>query len=193
MLRFLKVNIVLFCIGFYGITINAQTKFEREYRIKPHEIPKPAGKFINQVFEGQKIKWYAEESQDGKTFEAKTTYKKNKYSIEFDTHGNVIDVEQKVSFQSLEDGLKSKIRLTFNTLFTKHIILKTQIQWKGDANTLFQLLKNQNAVGYTQLYEIIVKAKKEDTYKMYEVLVDSDGKAIKVLEIVQRTSDNLEF
>ncbi|GAA4274848.1 hypothetical protein GCM10022258_41440 [Aquimarina gracilis] len=180
----------MFC---FGITLQAQTKFEREYRIKKHEAPKAAVAFISKGFSEKKVKWYVEESQDGKTFEAKTNYKKNKYSIEFDTLGNILDIEKKVSFQSLQNVLKSKIISSLNSLFVKHKILKVQIQWKGDQENLLKLIKDTKKENYSELYEIVIKGKKQRTFKMYEILFDSEGKALKVLEIIQRPSDNLEL
>lgn len=189
----IKIHTVILCLSLYGVTINAQTKFEREYRIKESEAPKLATKFISQGFPDQKIKWYIEESHEGKTFEAKTYYKKNKYSIEFNTQGNVLDIEKKIPFQSLEKNLKDKITTTLKTLFVKHRILKTQIQWKGDQKELLQLLNNTYKDNYPELYEIVIRGKKEKTFKQYELLMNPEGKAIRVLEIIQRTSDNLEF
>ncbi|MBQ0732713.1 hypothetical protein [Aquimarina celericrescens] len=194
-LRLRKIKVIFFCFYLIGVSaVKAQTKFEREYRINAEEAPKAAVTFINDAFDAQKVKWYAEESQDGKTFEAKICYLKIKHSIEFDILGHLIDVERKIKFKSLERELKNKIISTLDNLFTKHKIIKTQIQWKGNPEELLQSIKKQdkNNLPY-QLYEIVVKAKKDTVFKMYEILFDINGKTQKVLEITQRPTDNLEF
>ncbi|MDY8137326.1 hypothetical protein [Aquimarina sp. 2201CG5-10] len=173
---------------------HAQTKFEREYRIKVENIPKKAKDFIDQCFFHQKTKWYAEESQDGKTIEAKTLYNDHKYSIEFSTDGNVLDVEKKIKFDNLKTAHKNQITTTLKELFSKYKIIKTQIQWKADNHVLVSLIKD----GYTNKqyslhYEMVIKAKKEKGYHLYEVLFTPNGEAIKILKIVQRNSDNLQF
>ena len=119
--------------------------------------------------------------------------KKNKYSIEFDTLGNVLDIEKKVAFQALQNEVKNKIISSLNSLFIKHKILKVQIQWKGDQESLLKLITDSKKVKFPELYEIVVKGKKQRAFKLYEILFDPEGKAMKVLEIIQRPSDNLEF
>jgi hypothetical protein len=42
-------------------------------------------------------------------------------------------------------------------------------------------------------YEIELKAKKEGFSKYYQVLFDSYGEVLEVLEIIQSRSENLEF
>ena len=70
----------------------SQEKFEREFRISKEEVPQKAQNFIKQCEFDKKVKWYMEESQDGKAIEAKS-YKKNyKYSVEFDMKGNVLEL-----------------------------------------------------------------------------------------------------
>ncbi len=187
-------TIFLYCYLLGILTMKAQTKFEKEYRVKAENAPVPAVTFIHQAFQEKKVKWYAEESQDGKTFEAKICYQKIKHSIEFDPLGNVIDVERKVPFTSLESEVKNNILSTLNHLFKKHKILKTQIQWQGDPEELLQSINKQDKNNLpNQLYEIVLKAKKESVFKMYEILFDGSGNTKKVLEITQRPTDNLEF
>lgn len=187
-------NIVLFLgIGFC-LTTQAQVKFEREYRITPQKAPKLAVSFIDSCFQNQKIKWFIEESQDGTTFEAKTTHEKVKYSIEFDTLGNPIDVERKALFTTLKNDVQDAIKTSLDTTFKKYKILKTQIQWTADRNVLQQLIREKSTTAkYTVAYEIVLKAKKTNVFNMYEFLFDSKGKLIKELIIKQRNTDNLEF
>ncbi len=187
-------TLIFFICYCYGFTTYGQIKFEREYRIKPEQVPGAAMTFIDSCFKEQKVKWYVEESQDGKTYEAKTFFNNTKYSIEFDTIGNPLDVEQKIAFKRLKNDLKNDITATLDALFVKHQIIKTQIQWKADRETLLKLIKNSSSTeSYALHYEIILKAKKEGVFKKYEILFDSSGTAQKVLEITQRPTDNLEF
>ncbi len=180
-----------FCNSFLGVL--GQVKFEREYRIKVDEVPKPAIDFMDIAFDSKRIKWYAEESQDGKTVEGKTRDNHLKYSIEFDTLGNPIDVEMKVPFNMLKENLKNAINNSLDSIYIKHKILKTQIQWKADPKTLVLLIKNQYKNDFDEHYEIVIKAKKKTIFKRYELLFDQNGKVIKELEIIQRNTDNIEF
>ncbi|PWG06773.1 hypothetical protein [Polaribacter aquimarinus] len=98
LLIFLSVNSLL-----------SQEKFEKEYRVKPKDVPKKSLEIIKIWNFKNKVKWYVEESQDGKTFEAKVRYKKYKYSIEFSKEGNIIDVEKTVKFSQLQKKIIQKI------------------------------------------------------------------------------------
>ncbi|WP_210197963.1 hypothetical protein [Aquimarina sp. U1-2] len=174
--------------------MTAQTKFEKEHRTKAEHVPVGATAFIRQAFPDKKVKWYAEESQDGRTYEAKTCYSKIKHSIEFDPAGRLIDVERKVHFTSLKKHTQNHITSALDSLFEKYKIIKTQIQWKGNPEDLLQSIKKQekNKLSY-QRYELVLKAKKDNAFKMYEMLLDSIGTVEKFLEIKQRPTDNLEF
>lgn len=183
----------IFCI-YIPLTVSGQTKFEREYRIKEQDVPQKALTFMDSLSLRGKIKWFAEESQDGKTIEAKTVYNKDKYSIEFDSIGNVLDVEKKVSFKNLKPDLIKNICQQLSRNLSKHKIIKTQIQWMGNTNVLSELIKEgKSSEDYTENYEMVVKGKKDGQSSYYEFLLDSKGQVVKVLEIIQRGSDNLVF
>ncbi len=190
-----KINILLCCMCLFTmLTINGQVKFEKEYRIKDKEVPKKAKKFIDSSFNNQKIKWYTEESQDGKTIEAKTIYNKNQYSIEFDNLGNILDVEKKVKFKNLKGDLKKSINYQLNSVFKNYKILKTQIQWKASSKSLTALIKDEDiSDSFETNYELVLKGQKKDTLGMFEVLFDSNGRILKIYEIIHRNTDNLQF
>ncbi len=172
----------------------SQNKFEREYRIDEQKVPELAISFIDSSLSQKNIKWYAEESQDGKTIEAKTKHNGNRYSIEFDVKGNILDIEKTIPFKSLPTNTQKVIKTTLDSIFTKHIILKIQTQWLANRNTLLELVKHQSSKNnYQTNYEIIVKGKKESVYLVYEALLDQKGKVIKLLEVIQRSSDNIQF
>ncbi len=190
-----KIRYYITLIGIILTThIHGQTKFEREYRIKVENVPQEAKDFTDLCFPNQKIKWYAEESHEGNTIEAKTLYHKHKYSIEFTTSGDIQDVEKEIKFGNLNPEHKSEIMYTLEKLFSKYKIIKTQIQWKADNDVLISLIKEGHTnKQYSLHYEIVLKGKKEKGYRIYEVLCTPNGEMIKVLEIVQRNSDNMQF
>ncbi|TSE11343.1 hypothetical protein [Aquimarina algiphila] len=179
---------------FFTVFATAQTKYEREYRIQPDIVPPKALSFIDSCFFKNTIRWYAEESQDGKTIEAKTKKNRARFSIEFDTLGNPIDIEKTIHFKTLPKEIKTNITHSLDSVFTKYTIVKTQIQWKADRQTLLSLMQEKASKdSYTTLYEIVIKGKREKNYHLYEVLIDPKGTIIKFLEIVQRNSDNIQF
>jgi hypothetical protein len=173
----------------------AQTKFEREYRINENEVPEKAIQFIRKAFLDKKIKWYAEESQDGKSIEAKAKYRKHKFSVEFDTSGNLQDVEKTVKFKTLSPQLTDAISQSLTNEFGKYKIMKVQVQWTADnPGTLKELIKNgTSSNAYNEKYEVIVESRADKTYKAFEVLMDRTGTIEKSLELDLRGMNNMEF
>lgn len=173
---------------------SAQQKIEREYAIKATQVPKPALQFVGKVFETQRIRWYAEESQKGRSIEAKVKADGTIYSIEFDQEGKLQDIEVLVKFQSLSEDLRKAIKKTLEAEFTRTKILKVQKQWTGPASTLQLLVgKKEPLEKYTTKYELVIRGTKDKSTSDYEVLVDEQGKLISKSKIIQKDSPHLLF
>ena len=171
----------------------SQEKFEREFRISTEEVPQKAQDFIKQCEFDKKVKWYMEESQDGKAIEAKS-YKKNyKYSVEFDMKGNVLDVEKKIKWKEIESSVRKSIENSLKKEFEKFTIRKIQVQWKSDEEILLGLIRGDKENKTDVLYEIVLKGRKEESTSLYEVLIKADGTIVKQLKFAPSNSLNLEF
>jgi hypothetical protein len=187
------ISIITLSVG-YVATLSAQYKYEVESRIKTEEVPSRAREFIDRCGFRDKIKWYKEKSNEGKSYEAKSKRRNIPFSIEFDTLGNVLDVERTVPFESLDETLKKTIRKNFDSLFVAYNIRKTQIKWQGEEDVLITLITTGSTEkSYVLGYEIELKAKKENFSKFYQVLFDHSGEVLEVLEIIQSRTENLEF
>ena len=187
-MRFIT-TLFLFCV-FSGFS---QEKFEREFRISIEEVPLKAQNFIKQCKFDKKVKWYMEESQDGKAIEAKSYKNSYKYSIEFDIKGNVLDVEKKIKWKEIELSIRKNIENSLKNEFKKFTIRKIQVQWKSDEQTLKGLINGDKEYKINELYEIILKGRKTQSTSLYEVLINPDGTIVKQLKFAQSNSLNLEF
>lgn len=186
---------LFFLLFLVQTSLFAQQKFEREYHVDTVKVPKLSKHIIKMWGFKEKIKWYAEESQDGKTFEAKVCYKKRKHSIEFSEKGEIIDVEIKVNFSELDKEVQKKIRKTLGERFRKFKIKKTQIQYTGDESAMYTAVFDLETHHEKSLplYELIVKGKAKKSYVKYEFLFDSKGNIMKELQFAPQNTDNLEF
>lgn len=171
----------------------SQEKFEREYRVKASEVPKNAIEFIDKCSFDKKIKWYAEESQDGKTFEAKSRKNNHKFSIEFDTEGTVLDVEKKIKWKEIPLEKRTNIKKALEKRFKKHQVKKVQIQWQADTNFYINLINGKGEEEINEFYEIVVKGKTDDKYELYELLIDGNGSILKELKFAEEDNNNLQF
>ena len=186
---------ILIALSSFHFSFFAQQKFEKEYRINSNEIPAKSLQIIKMWNFKKKVKWYVEESNDGNTFEAKVVYKRHRYSIEFSEEGQILDVEKKVKFSELSDEIQLKIKENLSKKFKKYRIKKVQVQYSGTETAIygevFQLKTTHERAEIN--FEIVLKAKKENDYALYEILTDNKGNLIKELKFKQESSLNLEF
>lgn len=182
---------------FFLFVINSsfsQEKYEREYRVIADSVPEKAKLFVDKFKFDKKVKWYVEESQDGKTIEAKSYLNSYKYSIEFAEKGGLIDVEKQIKFKELPKSLQEKLKTSLVKKYKKFKIKKLQIQYKGSKEKVFQSIFENSKIGEVSInYELVVKAKKGNQSKSYELLIDKNGTILKELIFKNSFSINLEF
>lgn len=190
----LKILTIITLLTIFCQLATAQTKVEKEYRIKKNAVPENALTFIEECFPGTKIKWYHEENAKGSFIEAKTRRAKARYSIKFDLLGNLQDTEQIVSFESLPADAQDKINSFLKTRFTRHKIVKIQKQWLADKTTIKSLITTGKSSGkYRTNFELEVRGTKGKDIDFFEFLFNEKGKLLKEYEIVQKNVNNLIF
>lgn len=172
----------------------SQDKYEREVRKNQRDIPQKAVDFINTLNFSSKIKWYKEYGLNSTSFEAKTKFKGKKYSIEFDSIGNLEDAEIIISEKQIEEVVLSKIKSKLKTDKKKFKLGKIQIQYSGSKESVKQkIIKNQNNENLIIRYEIIVTAKVNKKFQKFEYLFSHLGEFIQRKTIVLANTDNLEY
>jgi len=168
----------------------AQVKWEREYRIHPRSVPEKATRFIDSANLESRVKWYAEESHDGKTYEAKFKFRNRKHSVEFSESGHVLDIEVELKLSELPESWAISFDKALSGHFTRIRIVKIQIQY---TDSLMEYLRNGSGSTSKANYEVVVRGYKGRDFRFYEATVDSAGALISLKEIVTRNTDNLEF
>lgn len=172
----------------------AQTKYEREYKLNKSEIPEAAQSFIDACQFSSKVKWYGEESQDGRSIEAKTNKKGKKFSLEFNLEGKIADVEWEVEKTQIETKVLNRIKEELGQIFSKYKLQKIQIQWTGDQESLINLVRGlPQTDNFVQKYEWIIKGKKDKLTAMYELLFGPEGKLEYMAKIQTRNTDNMDY
>jgi hypothetical protein len=154
----------------------------------------PALELIESLAIPEKIKWYSEENLTGNSVEAKFRLNKKHYSVEFDTEGNLQDVEITIEFAEIHADAKDNIFKKLESEFNKFSIQKIQAQYSGKNPDILSIIKNpQNKTGIDLKYELIVNGKTGNTAKQYEMVFDNNGILTEKKEIIQKNADNLEF
>lgn len=157
----------------------SQNKYEREYRILKNQFPTVSLALIkDNVVDIKRLKFYKEIDSAKVSYEAK--FKKDRlwYSIEFDTIGNLEDIEITVKSIDIPSDVFANIKAYFVDAFKKHTIKKIQQQYLASSNEKLETtLRNafQNLLLPSINYEIIVSGKEDRSYMEYEVLFDAEG------------------
>lgn len=186
---------ISFVIGFFLLSslVFGQTKYEKEYRLKLSSVPEEAQDFLKALGFNSKIKWYKEEGLASTSIEAKTEFNDKKYSIEFDSNGQIEDIEVEVEWKELPTATQTKICDYLTENHQKYKIEKIQIQYTGDSDNLIKKVTNSAEEGITTHYEIIVKGKTNDNFQLLEYLFSDEGNMVKKSVIVFKNTDNLEY
>lgn len=177
-----------------SVSLTAQVKFEREYRIKPVDVPKPAVSFIDSAFRDIPVRWYMETSSEGKSIEAKLIRNRTLYSIEFDESGNLEDVEFEISAGDLPEKTLDAIRKWLGNRFSSYRMMKIQQQWTGSRYELFGILTGKmDPDEYPARYEIMVRGRISGKTVWYEYLFSDSGEMLSEIPVVFKNTDNLVY
>ena len=189
-----KLFLVLLATFLWGNFSFGQEKYEREYRIKEREVPAAAREFVSAFSFDKKIKWYAEEGLNTRSVEAKTKFQGKRYSIEFDTLGNVQDVEVEIAPDELPVQTRGAIDTVLKREFKDLKFIKIQVQYTGDRDSLIAFHQGRLSDGrVTTKYEIILKGENESGVSWYEYRFAADGSIESRAVVVFRNTDNLEY
>lgn len=185
LLFILSFGLVTFCFS--------QEKFEKESRIKVAEVPEEAKDWLKDSFEkAKRIKWYLEYSQNGRSYEAKFNYLGYFHSVEFDSLGNILDVEVEIEKEEVDSKVWDEIQAYFDSNYEQVKVEKIQRQFTGDADDLEDFFDEGENAGVTIRYEIIFEGKKEQ-WELWEVLFDQSGSFLTLFKVQIRLNDNLIF
>lgn len=191
------INKFLFPILTFFIWQNlayGQTKFEREYRIKSRDVPVKAIAFTAALKFTKKIKWYKEEGLHQTSIEAKTKHNSKKYSVEFNTAGEIEDIEIEIPWEDIPVQTQTRISQYLATAHRKYNIRKIQLQFTGDETTLINTITNKTVEEKATIhYEIVLKARTGKKHQLLEYLFTREGAMVKKAVILLKNTDHLEY
>lgn len=190
-----KFKFLIFLVVFsVANNLFAQDKFEEESRIKRSDVPSKALLFVDSLNYNARIKWYKEETSTSISIEAKLKYNTTKYSIEFDTLGNIEDIEIEVYRKGIDTAIINSITNQLKLDCSKHKIVKIQKQFTGTGNDLFSLLRNGiNSEKIKIKYEIVVRCSVQKEAHLFEYIFNEKGLLVSKSKIIFKNSSHLEY
>jgi hypothetical protein len=176
------------------IILSGQEKYERESRISIEAVPLAAQEFVNRLPIQKKIKWYLEESLTHLSIEAKFKLNQRKYSVEFDSLGQLEDVELLATAEAISAVSRENINKLLRDSFIRYRIRKVQFQYTGETEALLTVIAQDSTNEDTTLkFELIVKGKTEEGVHLYEMLFNEEGQLLSKRKIVLKNANNLEY
>ncbi len=187
-------NLLIFLL--VGGSVFGQTKREREYRIDLEEFPSSSYKILQPYLEDAKrIRFYKEEDGEKQSFEAKFKKGRLKYSVEFDSTGQLEDVEFIIKENDFPSDVLRSVEAYLSNEFKKHRIKKMQQQYFNDSQGPAKTLRNafQNLLIPELRYELIVNGRGKGPWRSFELLFDSEGNHISTRTIVTPKYDHVLY
>ena len=191
-----KNSLPVFLFLLFLNTLEAQVKYDREYRMSKEDVPQAALDFVREIDLTSKVKWYKEEGPDGDSVEAKTKIKSRKYNIDFDGEGLIEDIEVDIKPRELDPILHKKIKAYLDSNYQKPKICKAQIQVVGSRENLIKVLnypESKENLNLITRYELEVTIKDQRRHHKMEFLFDPNGVLIRKTRIITKNTDNLDY
>ncbi|QBA65128.1 hypothetical protein EQY75_11675 [Muriicola soli] len=164
---------------FWGFTTQAQAKYEREFRIKKSEFPQKALELVNQrIKDARKIRYYKEIDSVTITFESKFKKDKLHYSVNFNSKGELEDIEIQISKVDIPSDVWSSIAEHLNGDCKKFKIRRLQQQYPLKNGLSAEKIINdafQNLILPYINYELIVVCKRDSGREEFEYLFNAQG------------------
>lgn len=194
MLKYVTIYITILISGLCCTSICAQVKFENESRMRRKDVPSRALQFVDSLKMENEVKWYLEKGIDKNSIEAKFKRKKKKCSIEFDTLGNIEDVELEITVGKLSTQIKDSLCFQLQNNCLKSKIVKIQIQFSGSRSALMEKLKTtETSPLLTIKYEIVVRCDSKKNVELFEFLISDVGELLSKTKIILKNSSHLEY
>lgn len=191
-ISFKFLPILILSVGIFNFSFS-QNKIERESSIKSRDVPSDAIDWLKDSFENVKRpKWYLEYSQNGKSYEAKFNYMGHFHSVEFDSLGNVQDVEIEIEETEVAPDVWAVIQSYFVSEYQQVKVEKIQRQLTGSKSDLENFFDEDEIQGIVTRYEIVYQGKNK-LWELWEALFDDSGDFVTKLKVQIRPSHNLIF
>lgn len=162
-----------------GLTELPAQKIEIERRVDKEVLPDRMLEYLDRHYEDTRsTRYYLEQTEDGKFYEAKFKYRRSRYSVKFRIDGSLYDVERQLKYKELPGAARDQIEKALSDKLQRWRIVKVQ-----------ERLEKGQVMGY----EIEIKGKSSDHLGYFEAQFDREGKLQDLQTIEQRPNDFLFF
>ncbi|WP_289063864.1 hypothetical protein [uncultured Zobellia sp.] len=160
-----------------------QVKNEREYRVLEKDFPDTALDILgNRLKDIKRVRYFKEYDTGTFSYEVKFRRKGMFYSVEFNSIGQLQDIEVYINQDDIPESGLDKIRTQLKNQFSRYRIIKVQRQYPlvsfSNEDALFEQALEGKGVEHTN-YEVVISGKEKEGFKTFEFLFDSQGNFLK--------------
>ncbi len=190
----MSVNLIFFMLAFLSLQGFSQYKYEREVRISETDVPESARSFVDSMNLDSKVRWYKEFGYNRTSFEAKTKYKGERYSIEFSTDGTFEDIEIEIEPTDIPSDTFANITKIFETEYESFNLVKLQVQYTGKPGLMLGFFPKRDPIdGIHVHFEIIISTKVDGSFQKFEYLFTETGDVVHKSKILLQNTDNITY
>ena len=171
----------------------AQFKYEHEERMPREEVPDTARAFVEALALKGRVRWYREQGYDRSSIEAKVRHRGQRYSIEFDATGRFEDVEVEVKAGDVPAEAWARITAGLADSLGRHRVQKVQVRHTGHPEAVLRKLRGPDPPGPGTGYELMVSARVQGTYVLFEYEFAADGAFVRRDRVVLRHADHILY
>ena len=171
-------------------------KDENEKSINREDMPTSSLAMINRFWNKEKkVDFYRQNNGEMISYEAKLEWNGHQYSIEFDSEGSLVNVEQLIDFKDIPVASQNTITEELSKQYTRFRFTRIQRQYSAEeADDRDEILEDVIDKYYEDLiirFEIVVDAQNKAVMGSFEWLFDEQGNMIQKRRIVRRSLDNI--
>jgi hypothetical protein len=179
-----------------NLSVAQNTKNEVEKSITKEELPPSVVLKLNGFWnEEKKADFYRQSDGEKISYEVKFDWENHLYSVEFDSSGTLIDIEQLLEFDELPQTLRNTITEEIDKQYSKFRITRVQRQFsalqKSEGNNVIEEFLERNFDGLFIRYEIEIDGQNKEELGSFELLFGVNGNLIQKRKIVRRSLDNI--
>jgi len=193
-LTFLFFSTLLFTS--FAVVSAQDIKNENEESINREDMPTSSLTMINRFWNKEKkVDFYRQKNGEMISYEAKLEWNDYQYSIEFDSEGSLVNVEQLIDFNDIPVASQNTITEELSKQYTRFRFIRIQRQYSAEeADDRYEILEDVIDEDYEDLiirFEIVVDAQNKAVMGSFESLFDEHGNMIQKRRIVRRSLDNI--
>jgi len=187
-----RINLLLLGVGM-AWQLPAQFKYEHEERMAAEAVPGTARAVVEMLELQGRVRWYREQGYDRTSIEAKVRHRGQRYSIEFDAGGRLEDVEVEVSQRTVPVVVWKRISALLTDSLGRYRVQKLQERYTGRPEAVKRHLHGQHSEDVLAGYELMVSAREEGAYVLFEYEFTADGAFVRRDRVVLHHADHIMY